>query len=308
MQTTELDALVERLSAPIEEETAEEELEAAPLEETAEEAGDEAPPEEEAATDEDAAETEETDAPEQPELYTVKVNGVEKKVTLEELKRSFSGQDYIQQQMAAVAAEKKRAAEIVQTLQAEQQRALAFAQQLQRQGVAPAPTPPDPALAEKDPVAYIKALATFTKQSQAYSAQQAQMQAIQSQQMQMTAAQRQADLQANAERLKAAIPEFADPVKAEAKRSEVLKAGTDYGFSEAELMGVTDARMVQALHDAAQWRKLQANKAQPVKADAPKVVKPAARRPEPPQLQRAKVKEAAKKSGRVEDWIEALRS
>lgn len=283
-----------------------EEPEAAPVEKQTEpEPGDEAQPEEEKASTEDEAQPEESDVPEKPDLYTVKVKGVEKQVTLEELKRDYSGQAYIQQQMQEAAEQKKQAAQFLQTLQAEQQRVIALAQQLQQQGAVPAPQPPDPGLAEKDPVAYIKALATFTKQSQAYAAQQTHLQALQQQRAQMTAAQRQAEIQAQAERLKAAIPEFADPQKAEAKRSEVLKAGTEYGFADAELMGITDARMVQVLHDAAQYRKLKANPATPVK-EAGKVVKPTAQRSEPSQLSRSKLIAKATKTQSPDDWVNAL--
>lgn len=51
---------------------------------------------------------------------------------------------------------------------------------------------------------------------------------------------------------------------------------TDYGFSESEMNNIYDPRMVKVLHDAHQWRKLQAAKPQTLKkvTDAPKAAKP----------------------------------
>jgi hypothetical protein len=254
--------------------------EAAPLDATDEDTGEEAPSEETEAEDADEYETEETDAQDQPRLFTVKVNGVEKQVTEEELKRSYSGQDYIQQRMQEAAAKVKEAEQLSQTLAQERQAILAMAQQLSTQGVMPVPKAPDPKLADSDPIKYMKDHARYQAELGAWHNQQAQIQALQHRQAQMSDVQRRQQLAENAERLKADIPDFADPQKAEALRRKLLSYGQKEGYSETELLSVDDPRAVKVLRKAALWDELQAQKAKPVQQAAPKVVKPKATRPQ----------------------------
>lgn len=60
------------------------------------------------------------------------------------------------------------------------------------------------------------------------------------------------------------------------KAAAVRETGKSYGFSDQELSGVSDPRMVRVLHDAAQFRALQKSRPQVEKkvADKPAVVKP----------------------------------
>lgn len=50
---------------------------------------------------------------EEPSLYTVKVNGQEEQVTLDDLKQGYSGQKYVQQGMQDAAAQKKEAVAVL---------------------------------------------------------------------------------------------------------------------------------------------------------------------------------------------------
>jgi myosin heavy subunit len=245
------------------------------------------------------------DVQEQPR-FKVRVDGEEREVTLEELQRGYAGQGYIQKQMQEVAAERKRAAEFVQTLQTEQAQVLQLAQQLQQTGILPPPVPPPAELAARDTNRYIRELASYNEQAARYQVQQSQIQAVRQRQAEIDELNRAHEVAQAAEQLKAAIPDFADPQKADAIKADLLKIGRDvYGYAEEDLLQVTDPRAVRVLHDAAQWRKLQAQKAAPNRP-AIKNVQPAAKRPEPPQLAQAKIVERAKKSGRDEDWAEAL--
>lgn len=281
-----------------EEETQEEEKEeAAPQDNETDEAPGEAEVSEETEDEiEEQGEAEEHDAQSQPDLYTVKVNGVEKQVTLDELKRDYSGQSYVQQRMQEAAAKVKEAEQL-------QQQAMTMLQQVVTHGVLPMPKVPDPAIADTDPVRYIKEQARYQKEVAAYQAQQSQIAQIHQRNAQAAEQQRHAELIENAERLKADIPEFADPQKAEAIKADLIKAGREYGYTDSDLLSVTDARAIKVLRDAMQWRKLQSQKAQPDKPGAPKVVKPAAKRSEPPQLAEKKIIEKAKRSG---DWTAYL--
>lgn len=59
---------------------------------------------------------------------------------------------------------------------------------------------------------------------------------------------------------------------------EILQASKDYGFADGELNSVVDPRVVKVLHDAIQWRKLQANPTAKQKiSQAKPIVKPGAK-------------------------------
>ena len=80
-----------------------------------------------------------------------------------------------------------------------------------------------------------------------------------------------------------------------------------YGFSAEEVGGITDARAVQVLYDAAQWRALQAGKAMAKKApEAPRTVKPVARAADQVGVNRQKQLQQAKRTGKVEDFVGLL--
>jgi hypothetical protein len=84
----------------------------------------------------------------------------------------------------------------------------------------------------------------------------------------------------------------------------IVDNGKAYGFNESELTQITDPRTVKALHDAYQWRKLQASKpAVEKKAASAKPMTVSSR--SAPQAQREGISQQARqqlrKSGRAED-------
>lgn len=267
-------------------------------------------------TDEDADEASEEDddaeegddAEDEPETVTVKVDGIEKQVTIDELKRSYSGQEYIQKGMQEAAAKRKEAEATYNALQQEQQRFLETVKQFQEQGFKAPPQKPDPELLTTDPIGYMQEQARYDAEVGQYQAQQAQLQKMQEHQSQLTQHAQQVYLQEQAELLKQRIPELADPEKAKSVKESLVKVGSEaYGFSAEELGAITDARAVQVLHDAAKWRELQAGKAKAQKKPtAPRNVKPGGKRTEPAQIVRKKKLAQAKKSGNLDDFASLL--
>lgn len=266
-------------------------------------------------TDEDAGEASEEDdaeegddAEDEPETVTVKVDGIEKKVTIDELKRSYSGQEYIQKGMQEAAAKRKEAEATYQALQQEQQRFLETVKQFQEQGFKAPPQKPDPELLTTDPIGYMQEQARYDAEMGQYQAQQDQLQKAQQHQSQLTQHAQQVYLQEQAELLKQRIPELADPEKAKSVKESLVKVGSEaYGFSAEELGAITDARAVQVLHDAAKWRELQTGKAKAQKKPtAPRNVKPGGKRTEPAQVVRKKKLAQAKKSGSLDDFASLL--
>lgn len=244
--------------------------------------------------------------PEQP-LISVKVDGKEVQVSLDDLKRSYSGQEYIQKGMQDAAAKRKEAEAMLANLQTAQEQFMQTVQALQEKGLAREPQKPDPAMLQTDPIGYMAAQAEYDNAKAEYDAQQAQVRkvseqnaAMQQQAMQQMLAQQQQIL---AER----IPDFADPEKGKAIRAELRNTGAEYGFTEQELGNISDARAVQVLHDAAQWRKLQASKAEAKKKpEAPRTVKPTARRSKPKTVVRKEMKQQAKKTQDTRAWANLL--
>jgi len=298
--------IVGRLLAPADD-TTETVEDAAPVEEQPALEADEPEAAAELAVEDDTQE-EAPEVSEQPQRFRVKVDGQDVEVTLEELTRDYSGQRYIQKGMQEAAAARKQAEQLAQALQAEQARVLQFAETMQKQGVKAAPKPPDPALAQKDPVGYIKDLARYNAENADYQQQQANLNRLAQSQAAAQEAAQAAFLADQVERLKSSIPEIADPVKGPQIRQKLVDAGVKhYGFSEAEVMGVMDARAVQVLHDAARWRELQATKATAKAApQASRTVTPAASRAEPAQLAFGKLKAQAKASQKDADFVKLL--
>lgn len=313
MQTTDtIEAAVDSLLAPAKDEPKaevavedepEEQLEADD-EDAAEYSEDEG--EEPDLTDDEDEESEETDVPKTPSLYAVKVDGEEKQVTLEELKRDYSGQAYIQKGMQEAAVARKEAESIFQTLQTERQQFLATLENIQQQGVMRAPQAPDIRLMDTDPIGYMQQKAHYDNNVQDYQSQQRQLydQAQRHNALQEQA--RKEELQQQTRRLIEAIPEFGDPEKAPVLQNKLLQFASKYGLSAEEVASTVDARLVQVLYDAYKYNRLSAVKDKAKKPEPPRNVKPMARKPAPEKIVRDRQMKVAKRSGKPEAFIDFL--
>lgn len=160
--------------------------------------------------EDDEDETDEQDADEQPQTFTVKVDGEEVEVTLDELRRGYAGQSYIQKGMKEAADLRKQTEETFNALSQQRQQLQTLVQNLSETGLQ-APTPPDKSLLQRDPIGYMEAKEAFESQRAEYDQK---VYAIQQQQAQAHAAEqqaRQAYVQEQQRLLSQAIPEFADP-------------------------------------------------------------------------------------------------
>ena len=92
-------------------------------------------------------------------------------------------------------------------------------------------------------------------------------------------------------------------------QKELRDAGIGYGFQEQEIAGLTDARYVQVLWDALQYRKSKANVEGATKkaAKARPVTKPKAKAvQDPDKKRREKQAQRFKQSGRIEDAVDLI--
>jgi len=252
----------------------------------------EEPPEEVIETPEEEAEAPETDEtpedesddaesadPEAPEPITVKVDGEEIQVTLDDLKRDYSGQAYIQKGMREAAEARREAETFAQTVQAERAALLQLAQDIKAQGVIAQPTPPDAAMVSTDPIGYLQADAKYRQQYANYMQQQQQLAAVTRQTTEQQEREMLAFREAETAKLFEALPDLADPEKGAKIKQRLLKAGESYGYAPDEIGAVMDSRALRVLNDAAQWRALQAGKSIAAKkvVDAKPVLKPGAK-------------------------------
>jgi hypothetical protein len=252
----------------------------------------------------------------QHQLISVKADGKEEQVTLDELKQGYAGQKYVQRTMQENAQEKKRLEQREQQLEQQyraqtqqlaqqQQQFLQLRQQAQQIGMQP-PEAPSKELFDRDPIGYMEAKIQYDEAAAQYNQHVHQLQQLQQQQSMQEEQERQAFLQEQAQILQQYIPEIADPEKGDKIKSELVQTGVHYGFTEQEIQDVSDARYVRALNDAMKWRRLQNKKLAAAKGEPQKtVVKAGAKRRagDGEAAARKKQQQKLRKSGRIEDAL-----
>ena len=291
----------ETAEAPVEEEYEEEEVEVEASEQTLEEDADDADE-----YDETFEESDSDDSDEEPETYTVKVDGTEVEVNLDELKRGYSGQAYINKSMQKVAESRKEAEEIFAVLAQERAQVQQALTLLQDGTLSTPPVAPDESLFQSDPMAYMEQKLAYDSQVNEYQQRldylQQQVQASQETQQ----AARQAYLTKEAELLKGYAPELFDEEKgAETKQQLVSTAAEAYGFQPEELAALMDHRAVRVLMDAVKYQQLnsESGKKKVEQKVQNKVVRSKKRKVTAEAQARKKQRAQLKKSGSIEDAI-----
>ncbi|MGY8791362.1 MAG: hypothetical protein ACKVKR_13960, partial [Pseudomonadales bacterium] len=122
----------------------------------------------------EASEEQEADQVE-PNTYSIKVDGENVEVTLDDLKRDYSGQQYIQKGMKQAAEARKQAEEAYNGLNQQREQLNQLMQQVNQQGVMTQPIPPAKELLQSDPLGYIEADATYREDMGKFQAQQQQL-------------------------------------------------------------------------------------------------------------------------------------
>lgn len=246
---------------------------------------------------------------EQPQLITVKSDGTEKQVTLDQLKQSYAGQDYIQRRMQEVAQMEKQFQAQTQQLAQREQQLMRLEQQVQQFGMTP-PEPPSKELFDEDPIGYMQQKMEYDEAVVQFNQRASQMQQLRAQQQAQTQAQQNAFKQQQAQILAERLPDIVHPEKGDKLKSDLFNVGVSYGFSEQEMANVTDARYILALNDALKWRRLQQKKTKAVKGteSTTPVVKAGAKRraSEGEAAAKKKQQQRLQKSGRIEDAINLM--
>lgn len=246
------------------------------------------------------------DDEEAPDLYTVTIDGEQARVTLDELRNGYSGQSFIQKGMKENAEARRLVMQEAENLRQARDEFFSLQQQVQDNGYPVPPEPPSDELIQSDPIGYLEAQSKYQAESLKY---QQDVQAIEHQR-QLAAQQYQQQFAAHVENqanvVKQEIPELADPEKGGEVLRDLRAKGMDYGFSEQELAGLYDSRMVRVLNDARKWQNLQASKTAATKKaeGARPVVKPGSKaRPVSKKKQRAQLRDKLRKTGSVADAV-----
>lgn len=268
-------------------------------------------PEQDDEVEEDYEEDAEEEADsEEPNTFTVKVDGVEQRVTLEDLKRGYSGQQYVQQGMQQVAEMRKQFEQIAGDFLNEREQAKAIFAQVQNLQIPSAPVPPNVELAETDPFRYSAERAKYDVAANEYQQKLAEIQQALEGNSQAEQQARNAYLQREMETLKQAIPDFADPEKAQNLRNSMFKVSQEtYGFDPQEIAAITDSRVLRVLHDAIQFRAAQGGKEQAIKkakAKPRRTVKPGAKKTASNRDSQRQARSKLKRSGSIQDAMSLI--
>lgn len=262
-------------------------------------------------TEEEDHYPEDEEVAEQPNTFTVKVDGTEVEVTLDELQRGYSGQKYIQKGMQEVADLRKKAETANATLASAGEAVLALYQKMQAPGFAQPPTPPDESLIESDPIGYTQDKARYDTAMEKYQKDMSQVQHTLAYQHQAQQQAQQAYLEREMETLRQVMPEFADPEKATKTRDSMLKMGTEiYGYQPEEISAVMDHRAIRVLNDAIKYQEIMRGKDKAVekatKGPKSKVVKAGSKKTASNRNDTRQARSKLKRSGSIQDAMSLI--
>jgi thiol:disulfide interchange protein len=234
-------------------------------------------PEVEAELEEEA---EPGESEEEPQTFTVKIDGKEVEVSLDELKNGYQRQsDYTKKTMEA--AEQRKTAD-AETQKAQQERQQ-YAGELQRmavqlEGVLEQQSQIDwSALIEADPVEYLKQRQLYEQRQALYQQNTQERQKLFQQHQHEQAQAHQSYLAEQQDNLLAKLPDWKDDAKAAAEKTAISKFLQEQGFGDEDISSIADHRHVLVARKAMLYDQLMAKanvQAKKVQEAPQRVVKP----------------------------------
>ena len=271
---------------------------------------DSAAPEEEL-QDSDGEQSDETEAEEEedkPPVFTVKVDGKNVEVTLEELQKGYSREaDYTRKTQQV--SEERRAfqaeADLVRTERQQYSQLLgSLKAQLQQNA---APQVDMDRLYHEDPIEWVRQKEVMRERVEKVQAIQAEQQRLfqTSQREQQQALEQQLVLQKDA--LLAALPSWKDSKVAKAEKALVVESAKNAGFSDEDLNSVYDHRLVLLLRKAGLYDQMM-SKRQGIKpvTNGPRPAKPGAAGRVSTTSESVRAKQRLAKTGRIDDAVSAI--
>ena len=272
---------------------------------------DSAAPEEEL-QDSDGEQSDEVEAEEEedkPPSFTVKVDGKNVEVTLEELQKGYSREaDYTRKTQQV--SEERRAfqaeAELVRTERQQYSQLLGSLQaQLQQNA---APQIDLDRLYNEDPIEWVRQKELARDAEKVNAAIQSEQQRLSHIQAQEQYQSMQAHLAQQQDAMLKAIPEWSNPDKAKAEKTLLIEWGQKLGFSSDELKNIFDHRAVVALRKAALYDQMMTKRGniRPAVNNGPKPAKPGAAGRMDNTTDSRRSQQRLAKTGRVNDAASAI--
>ena len=258
--------------------------------------------------EEQSEEDEESEEQEQPTHFTVKVDGKEVEVTLDELQKGYSRtQDYTRktQQIAEIRKQVEVETEAVRAERAQYAQMLG-ALQAQLQGTE---TQIDwDRLYHEDPIEWVRQKEVMREKQEKLQAIQFEQQRVAQLTQQEQQQHFQTHLQEQHSKLLEVIPEWKDQAKAKTEKQLLVEFGKKTGFSPEELSAIVDHRAVVALRKAALYDQMMTKRKAitPVTNNGPRPAKPGAAGRVSQTTEAVRAKQRLAKTGRVDDAASAI--
>jgi len=254
-------------------------------------------------------ESEDSEEEKPDQTFTVKVDGTEVTVTLDELQKGYSRtQDYTRktQQIAEIRRQVESEAEAIRAERSQYAQLLgALESQVQQ---AAQPNIDWDRLYQEDPIEWVR-------QKEVMRENQAKSQAIQFEQQRLAeisqqeqAQQMQSFLAQQRDELLKVLPDWKDPNKAKKEKDLLIDFGQKAGFSADELKNIFDHRVVNVLRKAALYEQMMTKRQniKPVTNNGPRPAKPGAAGRVSTTSEATRAKQRLAKSGRVNDAASAI--
>ena len=272
---------------------------------------DSAAPEEEL-QDSDGEQSDETEAEEEedkPPVFTVKVDGKNVEVTLQELQKGYSREaDYTRKTQQV--SEERRAfqaeADLVRTERQQYSQLLgSLKAQLQQNA---APQVDMDRLYHEDPIEWVKQRELVRDAEKVHAAINSEQQRLSTIRAQEQYQSMQAHLVQQQDAMLKAIPEWSNPDKAKAEKTLLIEWGQKLGFSSDELKNIFDHRAVVALRKAALYDQMMSKRGniRPAVNNGPKPAKPGAAGRMDNTTDSRRSQQRLAKTGRVNDAASAI--
>lgn len=253
----------------------------------------------EAVTDEVQAEAEQ----ERRDLVTVKIDGKEERLPLDEVIAGYSRNADYTRKTQQLSEQRKTAETELEAARVERVQYAQMLSALQQQLTQLMPQEPDwNALYNSDPLEYVRQRDVWRERNDKLVAAQAEQQRLYALQVEEQRSQVQNMVTEGRKQLLEKRPEWKKPETWEADRAKLINYGQSAGYSEGELMQATDPRAILILDKARRYDELVAKRPKPAPRTAPPAVKAGGSASVPrPTSEVTKAKQRLAKTGSVRD-------
>lgn len=254
-------------------------------------------------------ESEDSDEEKPDQTFTVKVDGTEVTVTLDELQKGYSRtQDYTRktQQIAEIRRQVESEAEAIRAERSQYAQLLgALESQVQQ---AAQPNIDWDRLYQEDPIEWVRQKEVMRENQAKAQAIQFEKQRLAEISQQEQAQQMQSFLAQQQEELLKVLPDWKDPNKAKKEKELLIDFGQKAGFSTDELKNIFDHRVVNVLRKAALYEQMMAKRQniKPVTNNGPRPAKPGAAGRISQTSEATRAKQRLAKTGRINDAASAI--